>query len=223
MKSILLATTALLLAGPSFAADAILDIPEAPVAVETPVAFSWAGGYLGVQGGFGFTSGDFTDVDNGDVESNDFEGAVFGAFAGYNYQFDNNVVIGVEGDIEYHWNEDDFETELGDATAEMNLQGAVRGRLGYAFDRTLFYVAAGWTAAQAEAEIADGGDVFRDDAVFNGYTIGAGVDYAINDRIFARVDYRYNEFDSEILTFGDVDIDTELSQHTIKAGLGVKF
>jgi outer membrane immunogenic protein len=55
--------------------------------------------------------------------------------------------------------------------------------------------------------------------MMNGWTIGAGVDYAINDRIFARAEYRYNDY-------GNADIDAvniDFTQHVVQAGLGLKF
>ena len=52
-----------------------------------------------------------------------------------------------------------------------------------------------------------------------GWTVGAGVEYAFTDNVFGRLEYRYNDY-------GDKDIfgiNTDLDQHTVKVGLGVKF
>jgi outer membrane immunogenic protein len=60
-------------------------------------------------------------------------------------------------------------------------------------------------------------------ASFHGYTLGAGMDYAVTDRIFSRIDYRYNDFGTSELDFGAASIGADLTQHTVKFGLGVKF
>ena len=51
----------------------------------------------------------------------------------------------------------------------MNFFGTVRGRLGYAFDRVLFYGTGGF----AYGDGGTGGDDFR-----TGYTAGGGIEYA---------------------------------------------
>lgn len=214
MKTLLLATAFAAFALPALAADAIEAPPEAPVATEvmTPV-FTWSGPYLGVQGGGSFTSGDYT---LGGVRTNEnFDGGIIGAFAGYNYQFDNsNIVAGIEGDIGYIWNKNDAQ---GIAQAGTDVNGAVRARIGYAMDRALIYGAAGWTAASGYTYIP--GVTTKDSEMLNGYTVGAGVDYAITDKMFGRVEYRFNDYGSKDVGPANLDF----KEHRVTVGLGVKF
>ncbi len=97
-------------------------------------------------------NGDFSA--GGPVVSDSFDGGVLGAFAGYNYQFDNNFVLGIEGDVDYNWNDNDY----AGVNVGTDWQGSVRGRVGYAFDRALIYGTAGWTATRGFIETPGGKD-----------------------------------------------------------------
>ena len=210
MKKLLLlaATVAMTASSAAFAADAVDQIPMAPVADVAP-AFTWSGPYLGIQGGGGWANGDFG-FGGGSV-SEDFDGGILGAFVGYNWQLSNGFVLGLEGDVDYNWNEE----TVGGADVGTDWAGSVRGRVGYAFDRALVYGAAGWTATNG---YVDGGGA-DDNETFHGWTVGAGVDYAFTDNMFGRVEYRYNDFSDKDLAGVNVDFD----QHVVKVGLGVKF
>lgn len=210
MKSILLGSAAALAISTSaFAADAIYEAPaEPPVAVETVPQFSWAGGYAGILTGYGWGDGEVEGI----AGTESFDGARLGGFVGYNWQMGNQLVLGLEGDLNYDWNE---ETVAGFADVESGLNWSARARVGYAMDRALLFVAGGYTGTNVSAE----GTGFDEDDTLHGWTIGGGVDYAVTDRMFTRIEYRYNDFGSGDL--GPVDVDFD--QHVVNVGLAVKF
>ncbi|AVA25185.1 outer membrane domain-containing protein (plasmid) [Rhizobium sp. NXC24] len=134
-----------------------------------------------------------------------------GGFIGYNWQFENNVVLGLEGDLNYNWNKDTIAPGIDVGT---DIDGSVRARLGYAFDRALIYATGGWEATRGFIDTGS-----KDTKTFNGWTVGAGVDYAFTDRVFGRLEYRYTDF-------GDKDINgvkVDLKQNAVVVGIGVKF
>lgn len=193
----------------AMAADAVDQIPAAPVAVETP-AFSWTGVYGGIQGGAGWLDGKFSD--GVDSAKQDFDGGIIGGFVGYNWQLSNGFVAGIEGDVDYNFNEEsDSGIDVGTDWA-----GSVRGRVGYAFDRALVYGAAGWTFTNG---YVDGAGIDENET-FHGWTVGAGVDFAMTDNMFLRGEYRYNDFGDKDIAPG---LNADLDQHVVKVGLGVKF
>jgi outer membrane immunogenic protein len=108
MKRILLLSTALVMAGPAFAAD-VLVIPEELPATYTEVATDWTGFYIGVNGGVSQGAFQhpmyFTDEANPDTDyvgiDLDITGGGFigGVQAGANFQTDS-FVLGVEGDVQ---------------------------------------------------------------------------------------------------------------------------
>ena len=89
-------------------------------------------------------------------------------------------------------------------TVQSGIQGSVRARAGYAFGRLLPYATAGvafgsfYTDAQLFGTDLDGVTNFAasgtNSATRVGWTAGAGLDYAINNRWSARVEYRYSDF-----------------------------
>src|SRR5436309_9146991 len=89
MKKILIAAMML---GVSSAAALAADI--------TPVAFDWTGLYVGVNGGYAFSGSDEVGIVGvGHVGDLGLHGGFGGAQIGYNKQI-NNIVLGVEGDIQ---------------------------------------------------------------------------------------------------------------------------
>lgn len=208
IKSILLGSAAALALSTSvFAADAIYEAPaEPPVAIETVPQFSWAGGYAGILTGYGWGDGEVEGFG-----SEDFDGARLGGFVGYNWDLGNQLVVGLEGDLNYDWNE---ETVLGQ-DIDSGLNWSARARIGYAMDRALLFAAGGYTGTNISTE----GSLGSDDDTLHGWTIGGGVDYALTDRMFTRIEYRYNDFGSGDLGATDVNFD----QHTVNVGLAVKF
>ncbi|MEK1894625.1 MAG: outer membrane protein [Rhizobium sp.] len=193
------------LVGAASAADLVSEPPAAPVAQAAPV-FTWNGFYVGLQGGGAWGNGDFSGI--GDANLN---GGLINGFTGYNWQLDNNIVLGVEGDVSYNWNEE----TVGGNEYKFDTTGSVRARVGYALDHALFYGAAGWTGARGHVNTPVGDD----DATFSGWTVGAGLDYAFTDNIFGRVEYRYNDYGSKDL----LGVDTDFNQNVVTVGVGFKF
>ncbi|MDP9838848.1 outer membrane immunogenic protein [Neorhizobium huautlense] len=195
----------------TMAADLIEQSAVPPVEFETP-AFTWTGAYVGISGGAGWLDGSTTKARRFHDEQ-DFDGSVFGAFAGYNWQFGNGIVVGVEGDIEYNSNDEKF---FGYRTFGTDWAGSARGRIGYAFDRLMVFGTAGWTMANGHIQY---GGIDKSET-FSGWTAGAGVDYAVTDKIFVRGEYRYSDFGTKEIVRGmNVDFD----QSVVKLGLAVKF
>ncbi|MDO1581533.1 outer membrane protein [Rhizobium oryzicola] len=214
MKKILFFAAAVAFTGSSaaYAADAVEQIPQAPAAVEAVApAFTWGGAYIGAHGGYAWENGDFRDAFGGTASGN-FDGGRIGGFVGYNWQMSSGFVVGLEGDVNYDWNDKSFAPGF---RAGTDFSGSVRGRVGYAMDRALIFAAGGWTATNGFVK----GPGFDTDKTLNGWTIGAGVDYAFTDNVFARVEYRYNDFEDK--NIGGIKADFD--QHVVNVGIGVKF
>ena len=175
------------------AAASAADLPRrmAPPPVFTPVpVFTWTGFYLGFNAGYAFDvrarNDDF--LFGSARDANGFSG---GAQIGYNYQFTpgSGIVVGVEADAQYV----DFNRRLGgdrfyDTTVygygrdNLDYFGTVRGRLGYAFDRVLFYGTGGFAYGQGSTKLPGYFNTVNyraDDDFRTGYAAGGGVEYAL--------------------------------------------
>ena len=191
----------------SYAADMIDEVPAAPeAAIEQPAIGGWAGGYLGAYGGYG--KGKFgKDVD---ISAKGFQG---GAFAGYNLQ-NGSLVYGLDSDLGYGG----AKGNVGAVTAKKGVNGALRARLGVDVGPALIYGAAGGTATRATA--SDG--AVEDTQTHLGYTVGAGIDARLTDKIFARGEYRYDVFGAKNYAL-TAPASVDLKQHDVRLGVGLKF
>ena len=206
-KTALAALTLLAMSGTAMAADPVV-FEEAPAPVIVDTVYDWSGVYIGLQGGYGWADADVTIFTNPPTEETyDLDGPFVGAYAGYNFQWDN-FVAGIEGDINASWI--DLDTDDGDV--ELDWFGSVRGRAGYAWDRTLFFGTAGVALAHLSA---DG----EEDEDLTGWTAGLGVEHAFTDNWLGRAEYRYYDFGSEDITRGELDLD----MHTVSVGIAYKF
>ena len=107
-----------------------------------------------------------------------------------------------------------------------DFNGAVRGRLGYAFDRFLVYGAGGLAYADQEvsARGAAGGCANgSDDTIAVGWTVGGGVEAALTDNVTARVEYRYSDFGADSFSVSGSRVKSDLTENRVLLGVGYKF
>lgn len=226
MKKVLvasLALCALTLAAPVSAADIPTKAP-APIVQPLPALYNWTGFYVGLYGGGGW--GQHNRSTPGFNNSYNSSGALIGATAGYNWQFNNPLVVGVEGDIAWA-NVKGDDGGVGGSTDQSTYRwlGSVRGRLGYAVNNWLFFGTGGWAFANIRHSNNFGvTDTF--DNTRSGWTVGGGVEYAFMPNWTARVDYRYFDFGSYSRSTPQIGIapySVNSKLQTVTVGLSYKF
>ncbi|WP_185983240.1 outer membrane protein [Aureimonas mangrovi] len=200
--------------GASAADVVIVDTPPLASA-EFPSVYTWSGPYAG-----GFVGYNFADFDQAGGASFDGEGLVGGVYAGYNLQTEQ-FVYGIEGDIgASDLSAGGFNVATGTPIgADSTAFGSLRARVGIAYDPILLFATGG--LAVAGNELSLGGA--QDSNTHFGYTVGAGVEAAVTDNITSRVEYRYSDFESEDYNLGNVTISSGYDEHSIRAGLALKF
>jgi outer membrane immunogenic protein len=211
-KSVLAAAFLAAASSSAFAADVVYEEPPAPYVPPVATIYDWSGVYLGVQGGYVWTN-----VSGPAGFDEDFNGGTIGAHVGANWQH-GNIVFGLEGDINYNWNEDDVVIAGTAAEVGTDWSGSVRARLGYAMDRTLLYATGGLALANGFVNVAGGGDQSE---TLTGWTAGAGVEHAFNDDWTARLEYRYSDYGSDDFGAGLGDFD--ITEHAVRIGFSYKF
>jgi len=193
----------------AFAADLPAYEPAPSIAVPS---FTWTGAYVGVQAGYGFGDSNIRRIDP--------EGFLVGAYAGYNFQFDNSpLVVGVETDFNYQDIDDSVRGGRARFKAQSDWSGATRGRIGYAFDRFLVYGAAGVAYADRELSVRVPGASAKRSKTAVGWTVGGGVEYAATDNVVVRGEYRYTDYGRD--SIGGVRFDSD--EHRVMAGVAYKF
>ncbi|MEO0542838.1 MAG: outer membrane beta-barrel protein [Pseudomonadota bacterium] len=170
----------------------------------------WSGVYVGGFGGY--TAGDF-DTSQSRVGADGYE---IGVFAGYDHVIDG-YIIGGEADITLGsvGGVDNSST----TNLEKRINGSLRARAGLVFNQVLIFGTAGLAVTGTEAAINDEADT----ATHLGWTVGAGVDMKITERLFGRLEYRYTDYDSKTFSIGSTAVSSGLDEHSLRAGLGIRF
>jgi len=230
LKRALLGVSALaLLAGSAAAADLSTRYPVKAAVVPVQM-FSWTGFYIGGNVGWGWASNSFDyavpgasfayDVGN----TNGFFGGLQG---GYNYQFANNVVIGVEADLEFADISSSNNLLVGGpasgqfTSSSVDTYGTIRARLGYAVDRFLPYITGG--AAWGNTSF-NGPWGLSNDATRWGWTIGGGAEYALTNNWTIKAEYLYIDLGNKDIAYPWGDIaSSSITMNTVKAGVNYKF
>ena len=240
MKNIIFAGVAL--AALSTVATAA-DLPRKTAPIQPIVyapAFSWTGFYVGGNAGYGFGSNTSRNTFNGAVPVgvgifSDPDGFVGGGQIGYNYQFPNNFVIGIEADIQASTLESSRAPVFGTTSkSSLDYFGTVRGRVGYAFsgtnsllDRTLIYVTGGLAYGDNTLNIAG---YSSPSSTQVGYAAGAGVEYAFTNNWTVKLEGLYVDLGRDSYTFTNANpvipairTRNQTEFGVVRAGLNYKF
>jgi opacity protein-like surface antigen len=178
-----------------------------PVKAVPAEGYEWTGPYVGLSAGS--TWGRTHWAYQGGTVDPDYAGVLAGGQAGYNYQM-GKFVWGIEGDA-------GFSNARGAAACpiqplffscedDVGVLGSLTARFGYTWGRALFYAKGGWafgevTAATsvnfvdpAVASPPGATNVARSTNWENGWTVGAGMEFALTDRWSAKAEYMHYEF-----------------------------
>jgi outer membrane immunogenic protein len=206
-------------AGPSAAADLppSYRAPYAPPPVYSPI-YRWAGFYIGINGGGNWGRSQWDGLGAFEIS-----GGMVGATLGYNWQF-QQLVAGIEGDVDWTGTKGSTNTlcPLGCETRNHWLS-TVRGRVGYAFDRFLPYLTAGFAIGDIAATIPafPGGTITT-----AGWTVGAGLEVGIVSNVSLKAEYLFVDlgsfncgFNCALVGNGNVSFYTNV----FRGGLNVRF
>jgi len=205
------------------AAPAVADGRSARVAYdEGRPAISWAGYHVGIQGGFstwttehlfagGVSSGDF-----------DFSSGFLGASWGSTWQR-GALVYGFDSDVSFaDTSRDHAGLGCGAGTCFTDLRyfGTSRVRLGYALDRMLVYA----TGGLAYASVRAGNTTDRETKTRYGWTLGAGIEWALAPKWSAKLEYQHLDFgDGHNYSTAGSGVDVDLSADVVRLGLNYRL
>jgi outer membrane immunogenic protein len=185
-------------------------------------AADWAGAYAGVLAGYGK---DRVRTTTGATSTSlDADGGFGGLYAGRNFVF-GNIVAGWDGATMLSSVKGDGVVP-GTVDAQSYRQyfnSDIRLRAGYAFGRFLPFIAAG--AAYGRSEQADSVTLSRRPKISSdAWTIGAGVDYMLMERVSARVEYLHQKsWNNSDVNLNGVAMTQSRSGDAVRAGLAWHF
>lgn len=240
MRHMFLAGVALVaLTSVASAADLPRKSPPIQPIIAVP-AFSWTGFYVGANAGYGIGTNTQSNslVGRTPVAARivgDPDGFIGGGQIGYNYQFQNNIVVGFEADFQGTTLETNRSNVFG-TTAQGSLDyfGTARARVGYAFggtnsllDRTLLYVTGGFAYGNNTLSLAN----YRSPSSTQfGYVVGGGLEYAVTNNWTVKLEGLYVDLGRDNYTFTNanpvipaVSTRNQLEFGVIRAGVNYKF
>jgi outer membrane immunogenic protein len=271
MKKLLLLSSAIVAAGPALAAD--LSVKAPPMAAALP--YSWTGCHVGGHIGAGWDRTTYSDpgtlsplllggtgiIQNfapaGASFSSNGDGAVLGGVqAGCDYQFASHWVIGFGGDISWTdinslANDPFFNGKNGrpiGLSARTDEIATLTGRVGYAWDKVLFYGKGGAAYAHDKYSSNNAGGI--NNAVFGcggpappdcavagsadrwGWTAGVGVEWAFATNWSAMIEYDHYGFDTKTISMSvtnstfpvvPANLNVRHDIDTVKVGINYRF
>jgi outer membrane immunogenic protein len=201
--------------------DVDVDLLETTLDAVSGTLDVTAGGFVGgVQAGYNADLGGFVLGIEGDIQASNVDGRV--SISGV----DEAGVIGDAGD-----------TLNVDAGTSLDYFGTLRARAGATIGNALIYATAGLAYGHTTSSInasINGVDLL-DDALTSkndrwGYSVGAGIEYALADNVTFKTEYLYTDLGSENLYTGPIffedtamTLDSTVAFHTVRAGLNFQF
>jgi len=239
MKKLLITAFGVLFASTAaHAADIVNYQPESVAPMAAPVmapAFTWTGFYAGGELGGSWANAKTRAKQNGAAIGKmkvKPDGFIGGIMAGYNFQFNDTIILGADTDFLWGNIKNSKKRDDGNFRVKQKWNGATRIRAGYAFDRFLPYVAAGVSYADISGLYLkkknggyEGGK--NKGSTRAGWNLGAGVDYIppiMNDHLVLRAEYRYTDFGKKTYNLGDnIKYRVKYNQSDFRVGVAYKF
>ncbi|MBG0811284.1 porin family protein [Methylosinus sp. H3A] len=268
MKKSLLAASALALAvsaGSALAAD-LPSKKAAPLLPPPPPPALWTGFYVGLNAGYTWDESSSVTVASGSLApfnpivgiagsgilGSSIDGFIGGGQIGYNYQFANAFVAGIEADIQGVAGSNGATSSVAafgpltstiSASKSIDYLGTVRGRLGYLITPSLLVygtggLAYGQTNLSSGVVQTVGGLVGTSSSAFSdtrvGWTAGGGVEWLFLPQWSAKVEYLYYDLGtvstSSVISFTGIAAPvattasaSRFNGHVVRAGVNYHF
>lgn len=225
--SLLTGVAALSFFSAAHAADLIVDQPAPPVGI-VDVSNTWDGIYVGAfVGGVWGTLTDETAVTPLLTTTTDHSGWEVGVNIGADFTLTDGIVAGIVGDIAWVDSNADGTpvTPLTTFNHKLDWRGSIRGKLGFDGGQFMPYLTAGVAFAHGNATFTDiTPTTFTDEQTHVGWTVGAGVEFAVADRVSIDLLYRYTDYGTKDYTLAPpTPTSLHLTSNAITAGVNWRF
>ena len=210
-------------------------VSAADMAVKSPAmnaaVYNWTGFYVGGHVGYG--DGSLGPDTNplplqGVFFPHTVTGGIGGFQVGYNHQFANRFVLGVEADATFVGPIDLPRRRLGPFNSSIDYVGTVRGRAGYSFGTWMPYITGGFAWGHSQVRVNDAaGNVISEPGQYQtGWTVGAGAEFALSGNWTAKLEYDYVDLSRRTLglnDFGMPGVSIEPRLQMLKFGLNYQL
>ena len=160
------------------------------------------------------------------------KGVVYGAAVGYDVDL-GQLVVGGEAELTDSTADSDYKNgfvDYGLGSVDAGRDIYVGGRVGFkAAPRTLIYAKGGYTNARFNYVGSNGTVSTSRHLDADGWRAGAGIEQKLGPRTFAKVEYRYSNYNKGELDFEDPNVPDssrfglDTDRHQVVASVGVRF
>ena len=209
----------------------------------TTMAQGFEGAYAGLYTGYAWAKDEgtsysaFTGGKTGWTQDTNPRSVQYGALAGYNWLPREHWLLGLEADIEGRAdNEDSSNQEFSgipinvfSGSSAIESSGSLRVRAGYLpTSNLLLFVTGGYAYAKVEREWRDAIQNSSESHTNgqDGWTVGAGAEYLLNEAISARLEYRYADFGTEKgieVNMWQEEYNQRLTEQSVRLGASYHF
>ena len=173
--------------------------------------------------------------ETGYTNKNKPEGLKVGGLLGYNYVTSKNILFGIEANYHFYGADDETNEKYNGVVDESYLvetnikqKATLKARLGYVFnnEKTLAFLTGGYATSKIKTRF-EGGTSYGNDTEtkwHEGYLVGGGIEHFVNEKLTARVEYNYIDYNNEkIDSIYDSKFHNRIDEHSIQVGLIYHF
>lgn len=229
-----------LLAGTALVAAGVASANLAAAQAFQPTPPYWGGVYLGAHGGYGWGKNKAAESGGGYNGSTGWgyrtEGLLGGVRLGYDWE-STGLILGVETGLGYLAVKGDGADPVSGGLDTVSVLASgpyaeLTGRIGFADDRWLYYMAGGAVFADLDLSMTDSCTVgpcsvttvnATSGDIETGWTAGVGIGHALSQNWNATLEYRYMRFEDVAVTDATFSWEHALTIHGVTAGLAFRF
>jgi len=212
-----------------FATTAALTVSAAPALAQTNPTFT--GPRVEATLGYDHTgAGSSVSNDNG-RDDQKIDGLLYGGGIGYDIATSDNIVLGAEAELTGSTSKsgrNDYTSDFGFGRVKQGRDIYVGGRVGYVVaPTTMLYAKGGYTNAKLNVLAGDTNQTTDTDFNLDGWRIGAGAEHAVGPNSYAKLEYRYSNYERSNIDYATggtssrFDVDTD--RHQVVASYGFRF
>lgn len=159
------------------------------------------------------------------------DGLLYGGGIGYDIATSGGIVLGAEAELTGSTaksSRSNLNTDFGFGRVKQGRDIYVGARAGYTVNpATLLYVKGGYTNSKLDVLAGTTNQSTDTNFKLNGWRVGAGVERAITSNSYAKIEYRYSNYENARINYvdgstsGRFDVDTD--RHQVVASYGFRF
>lgn len=211
------------------ATTAAVTFGAAPALAQTNPTFT--GPRVEATLGYDHTGAGSSVSNNNGRDDQKIDGLLYGGGIGYDIATSDNIVLGAEAELTGSTaksDRSDYTSDFGYGRVKQGRDIYVGARAGYVVaPTTMLYVKGGYTNSKLEVLAGSTSQTTDNNFKLDGWRIGAGAEHAVGPNSYAKLEYRYSNYERGNIdyatggTSGRFDVDTD--RHQVVASYGFRF